>query len=682
MKKRIFAWLLVCCLAFSSCSVDDFGGLVGGDIGGIAGGGSQTETENNGGNSGNENGGNENEGNNGGTVGGGGQGGNQGGNGDSMGGNQDGNGDSTGGNQGGNGDGATGGGGQENDKESCVDDNDDGICDDCKESVIVPLAIVGVNDLHGKVLDGDNHPGVDEMSTYIKQLRAEYPNNILLSSGDMWQGMSASNLTRGRIVTDWMNEMDFDSMTLGNHEYDWGEDIIKENAELAEFPILAINIYDKATNERVDYCQPSVLIDQGNLKVGIIGAMGDCYSSISASNVAGVTFKTGSELTALVKAEAQSLRARGADCIIYSIHDSHDNCDSTLSQYVDVVFEGHSHKTYTVEDSYGVYHLQGGGDNSGISVAGLYVNVARNESETADAGVILSSSYAEYDPDPVVAMLQAKYADEIAKAGEVLGWNDTVRQSNEISTLVAKLYYELGVKHWGGQYEIALGGGSLNLRSPYKILAGEVAYEDLQNVLPFDNQIELCKVTGATLKSRFINNSDYYIYKNTALTSNIVDTKEYYIVLDTWSSRYSVNKTTVIDTYDETTFARDLLADYIRGGGWGTKPETDKITLTSIPDIHALSSSLSSGGETTQSYYVKGKIISITQSYYGNVAIEDENGQRLFVYGISDVNGTKYGNMASAPQVGDTVILYGKVKKYTNDYGTVELYYSTLISVE
>ena len=585
------------------------------------------------------------------------------------------------GNQGGNQEDNQGGNQGNTSKENCVDKNDDGVCDDCKESVIIPLSIIAVNDLHGKLLDGDNHLGVDEMSTWIKDVRAENPNTILLSSGDMWQGASASNLTRGRIVTDWMNEMDFVSMTLGNHEYDWGEDAIKENAELAQFPLLAINIYSKTTNERVDYCQSSVLVEQGNIKVGIIGAMGDCYSSIASDKVSGVTFKTGSALTSLVKAEAQSLRDRGADCIIYSVHDGHSNCDSSLSEYVDVVFEGHTHSSY-VYDSNGIYHLQGGGDNKGLTYAELTVNVARNESDTKKAEFVSSSVYANLTPDPIVSTLEKKYADEIAKADEVLGWNDTVRQSSEISSLVAKLYYEAGIEKWGDKYDIVLGGGSLNLRSPYKILAGEVMYADVQNVLPFDNQIELCKVKGSVLKSRFINNSDYYVYYQSSLTSSIVDSKDYYIVLDTWSSRYSVNKTTVVDRYDETTFARDLLAKYIQKGGWGKKPGTENITLTSIPEIHALSNTLSANEATTKSYYVKGKIISVAQKYYGNVVIEDENGQKLFVYGTYDAIGNRYGDMSSPPAVGATVVLYAKVKKYKNDYGTVELYEAILISVE
>ena len=500
--------------------------------------------------------------------------------------------------------------------------------------------------------------------------------------------MAVSNLTGGKLVTEWMNEMDFVSMTLGNHEYDWGEEVIEENASIAEFPFLAINVYDNSTNERVDYCDASVLVEQGSLKIGIIGAMGNCYGSISSDKVAGVTFKTGSALTALVKAEAQSLRNRGADCIIYSIHDGQNNdyqhYDYSLSDYVDVVFEGHTHSGYVQRDNYGVYHLQGGGDNKGITRAELTVNFARNEAETKKAEVVYTSQYTHLQPDSVVDLVASRYPEAVEIACEPLGRNDVVRESDEISSLVAKLYYEAGVKKWGDQYEIALGGGSLNLRSPYKIFAGEVVYGDVYDVLTFDNQIELCSVKGSVLKSRFINNSKYHVYCNSVLTANIDDNKDYYIVLDTWSSRYDKNQTTVIARYDETTFARNLLADYIRKGGWTTQTEQDSvITLTSIPEIISKGNALADNGETSEYYYVKGRIISFDNTEYGNCTIVDENGNELYVYGINDNSGNRYDAMTNPPQVGDTVILKSVIKRYVA-YGSskVEFFHAVLISIE
>ena len=102
------------------------------------------------------------------------------------------------------------------------DDDDNGICDKCSNSVIVYFDFYGINDLHGKLADADSHIGVDELTTYLKNARKTDDNAIFISAGDMWQGQSESNMTKGLIMTDWMNELDFAAMALGNHEYDWG----------------------------------------------------------------------------------------------------------------------------------------------------------------------------------------------------------------------------------------------------------------------------------------------------------------------------------------------------------------------------------------------------------------------------------------------------------------------------
>ena len=127
-----------------------------------------------------------------------------------------------------------------------TDVDSDAFCDTCSISVTVTVDFYAINDLHGKLLDGNDQPGVDELTSYLKSARDENPNTVFLSSGDMWQGASESNLTHGRMMTDWMNSLSFTSMTIGNHEFDWGEEFIEANAELADFPFLAINIYDRA----------------------------------------------------------------------------------------------------------------------------------------------------------------------------------------------------------------------------------------------------------------------------------------------------------------------------------------------------------------------------------------------------------------------------------------------------
>ena len=577
------------------------------------------------------------------------------------------------------------------DGDTHTDSDNDDYCDDCGEKVVVTFDFYAVNDLHGKFEDTDTQPGVDELSTYFKNAKAENENTILLSSGDMWQGSSESNFTKGNIITEWMNEMDFTAMTLGNHEYDWGEEYIEANAELAEFPFLALNIYDVQTNALVDYCQPSVMVEQSGVKIGIIGAMGDCYSSISADKVENVYFKTGSALTSLVRSEARKLRAQGADCIVYSIHDGYGSSttgnisdsqlrsyyDVSLSDYVDVVFEGHTHQRYVLKDSKGVYHLQDGGDNDGISHAQLKINFANEEATAQQAKFIPTSTYTNLSDDPVVDDLMDKYADQIAKATKELGTTNKTRTSDEIRQKVADLYYEAGVEKWGDQYDIVLGGGFMSVRSPYNVYAGKVLYGDLMNVLPFDNPLVLCSIQGKYLQSRFFDlPKNYYIAYGEygeSVRANIESNKTYYLVTDRYTSLYSWNNLTEIEIYDETTFARDLLAKYIENGGWGqgvsqpSDPSTPSVTLTDIPAILAIGQGLADNAETNEIYYVQGTISKVYNSTYGNMAIQDGNGNQLYIYGTWDKNGNRYDAMTSKPQVGDTVILYGIIKKYVNN---------------
>jgi 2',3'-cyclic-nucleotide 2'-phosphodiesterase/3'-nucleotidase len=431
--------------------------------------------------------------------------------------------------------------------------------------------------------------GVDELTSYLKGAQTRDEHSIILSSGDMWQGSAESNLTGGIMMTEWMNTAGFVSMTIGNHEYDWGEDKVIANAAAADFPFLAINIFDRSTNQRVSYCDASVMVTRGDLTIGIIGAVGDCYSSISADRVEDIYFKTGSELTALVKAESDRLRSLGADIIVYSLHDGYGSSTSSSSLsvanlssyydislsngYVDVVFEGHTHQSYAAKDSYGVYHLQGAGENKGISHVEMAVNFVTDKASVTEAAFVSSSVYSSYEDSADVLALFNSYESVLTDAYSVLGENAAYRNSNYICDLVAMLYYELGVEEWGDEYNIFLGGGFIKARSLYNLQAGDVTYADILTIMPFDNKLQLCSIKGRYLKSKFINtsNSDYHIYYGeygASLIDSIDDNATYYIIVDSYTALYAPNNLTVVADYpDDNLYARDLLADYIRSGG-------------------------------------------------------------------------------------------------------------------
>lgn len=473
-------------------------------------------------------------------------------------------------------------------ESSHADADNNGKCDRCSISVTITLDFFSLNDLHGKFDDTDTQPGVDELTTYLKQAKAANPNTIFLSAGDMWQGSAESNLTRGAIMVEWMNALGFTAMALGNHEFDWGEDAIRENAEKAEFPFLAINIYNKNTNQRVEYAKPSTMVDLGEVQIGIIGAIGNCYSSIAEDKTREIYFKTGAELTALVKAEAESLRAQGADFIVYCLHDGNENdadgsvrpnamagyYDAELSNgLIDLVFEGHTHQFYSQEDKYGVAHLQNGGENKGLAHANVTLNFA-NKKANVTAKIVPAKTYKTYAADPLIDELLAKYDAIIGGAHDVLGYNASYLNSNQIKAIVAKLYYEKGVEIWGDEYDIVLGGGYIGVRSPYNLPVGNVTYADLLMLLPFDNDIILCSISGAYIESRFFNNAEYavsYGAYGESVKKNINKNKTYYVIVDSYCADYYYNMLTEVDRLEGGIYARDLMADYARAGGLSGK---------------------------------------------------------------------------------------------------------------
>ncbi len=585
------------------------------------------------------------------------------------------------------------------DAHTHTDDNEDDTCDTCYESLLVVIDFYVVNDLHGKFCDTDTQPGVDELGTYLKS-RSEVDDNVVIfSSGDMWQGTAESNLTEGAILTEWMNEMDFVSMTLGNHEYDWGEEAIRGNLAIAEFPFLAINIYSTSTGKLVDYCTPSVMIERDGIQIGIIGAIGDCYSSISADMVAGVEFKVGAELTALVKAESMKLRDAGADLIVYSLHDGYGRSnssagaitnnnlssyyDTALSNgYVDICFESHTHQSYVYYDHYTVYHVQGGGENSGISHVEISLNFVTGKKKTTEAEVIKSSVYSQYDDDAATEAIEDKYSDIIAKAYEVLGTVSSKQSSSTLADIVAELYLEVGLERWGKEYNIVLGGGYIKTRSPYDLAAGEVVYADVLSLLPFDNQLVLCSISGSDLSSRFVNttNTNYHNYYSdygNSIKNNISSYSTYYVIVDTYTAFYSYNNLTIVDYYDDGVYARDLVSAEIKSGRFQEKHEG--YTLTSISDLIDKGASLAAGEETKEKYYVEGRIVYAPNATYGNLTLEDEYGNQIYVYGLYDQIGNRYDSMTTKPVLGDTIIVYAPLLNYQ---GTkLELKDATLIEI-
>ena len=568
------------------------------------------------------------------------------------------------------------------------------------------INVFGFNDTHGNVTDTYGKGlGITKSTTALKELSAG-KNSIFISQGDMWQGSAESNLTRGNLVTEWMNSLNFVSMTVGNHEYDWKDGAIKDNIALANFPFLGINVLNRSDNQRVDYLQPSTVVERGGAKIGIIGAIGNCYSSITSSNVRDIYFAVNDQLTNLVKAESTRLRTQeNCDFVIYSIHgDSRDDYyDESLSTdgYVNLVLEGHSHQEYDFLDGGNVLHIQNKASNMEVYEIEIDLNLT-NKTYELKAPVFhdftySSSPYKNYAQDSAAKAIMDKYYSTYSVAYEELGMNDTYRNSYELRSKVADLYYEKGLEKWGANYDLTLGGGYISCRGN-GISAGMVKYADIYECFPFDNEIALCSIRGsAFVNTQFITgNSNYYITwkDNIALSQYDIDTsKTYYLVTDTYTVDY-YSSLNVIEYYKPNTYARDLLADYVRAGNWTTivvPPDGHDGTITdpkTIAEALELATLYTSAGAST-AYYFKGVVcrlgtrVNPDSGDMNGVYVEDEGQNNgMMIYWLKRFDGATASNGWSSVDdlhLGDELIFCGKPFTYngtTPEFGSGAYVYS------
>ena len=213
-------------------------------------------------------------------------------------------------------------------------------------------------------------------------------------------------------------------------------------------------------------------------------------------------------------------------------------------------------------------------------------------------------------------------------------------------------------------------------------------------MLPFDNRIVLCSVSGYKLNDKFINstNSDYHnVLSDYGKGLSISGSKTYYIIVDTYTALYSPNGLTIIDYLDNTTFARDLMADAIRSGKLGGVIEDENYgdqggasyDFISVSEAIEIGEMLSIGQTTTEYYYIKG-IVNSNPTSYGNFYLKGENGETVYVYNVKDSSGGAYSGMSDPPAKGDTVILYTRICKYqyaSSGDIVIELYYPKLIEI-
>jgi len=136
-----------------------------------------------------------------------------------------------------------------------------------KKSDVTRIQIIATNDIHSRVVEGDGM-GYAKMASIIDQYKALNSNTLVLDAGDTIHGQTFSTLVSGESIIELMNNIGYDAMTTGNHDYNYGYSRLQQLSKQATFPILAANVLDKDGNY---VFEPYTIKEIAGIKVGIFG---------------------------------------------------------------------------------------------------------------------------------------------------------------------------------------------------------------------------------------------------------------------------------------------------------------------------------------------------------------------------------------------------------------------------
>lgn len=216
------------------------------------------------------------------------------------------------------------------------------------------LVILHTNDTHSRIeplpetdRTSPGKSGVVRRAKLIDQIRKENKNVLLFDAGDFLQGTPYFNLFKGEVEVKAMNLMGYDAATLGNHEFDYGLEILEKVVREANFPIVSSN-YDFSQTALKNLIKPFIILKKDGVRIGVIGINIQPRGLIAAGNYEGMKFldpvKTANEMAELLTTKYK------CDMIVCLSHLGY-NADLNLAEStkgIDLIVGGHSH-TYMKE---------------------------------------------------------------------------------------------------------------------------------------------------------------------------------------------------------------------------------------------------------------------------------------------------------------------------------------------
>ncbi|GLQ08432.1 multifunctional 2',3'-cyclic-nucleotide 2'-phosphodiesterase/5'-nucleotidase/3'-nucleotidase [Devosia yakushimensis] len=437
---------------------------------------------------------------------------------------------------------------------------------------------------------GECFGGIARLKTIIDDTRAKYAdgNSLLLSAGDNFQGSLYYTTYKSKVVSDFFNQMGFDVVATGNHEFDDGPEEFLKFIEAAKFPIIGGN-FDVSRDENLrGKIKGSFVIEVGGEKIGIIGATTEDTPDI-ASPGPDIEF---TDVIQYVRGASEALDAAGVNKIILLSHIGYtvDQQVAAALPLVDVIVGGHSHTLLS---------------NTAEGAAGPYPTMVTNP-DGVEVPVVQANQYGKYlgdiaitwDDNGVVTKAEGEpflidasvkgnedFAAQLADlagpiadlTGKVIGSSTAplegareVCRAMECSmgNLLADAILDR-VADQGATIAFQNGGG---IRA--SIDAGEITVGDVLTVLPFSNTLATVQISGGDVIEALENGvSD--VENGAGRFAQVAGLKYSFDLREPAGSR--VSDVLVKDgenwvPIDEEATYTIVTNNYVRGGGDGYEP--------------------------------------------------------------------------------------------------------------
>ena len=372
------------------------------------------------------------------------------------------------------------------------------------------IVIFYTTDVHCAV---DDNIGYAALRSYVKREKETSKNVTLVDAGDATQGSLIGSLSKGEYIFDIMNALDYELFTLGNHDFDYGLDNLKERIDQFEGEVLSCNVsYSGQGENKLSGVKPYSILSYGDVKVGYVGVT--TPSTLVTSNPANfkengkTVYSFGEDdLAGIVQSNVDACRAKGCKYVILLSHLGYSDNYSPYSSPeiiaslsgVTAVLDGHSHQKVECN-----YYKDAKGNSVPLCTAGYHMDsvgkVILKPDGKVEMGLITASIDGDLETIKLIDGLKAKLDEDLKKVVAHSDLSLSIADANGIrmarsrevglGDLVADAFREVS----GSDIGFINGGG---LRDD--IHEGDLTYGDIKKVLPFDNQLVTVWASGQNI---------------------------------------------------------------------------------------------------------------------------------------------------------------------------------------